>query len=341
MNPLSWAAGNYQELQAAINPADFADGNWHHVAATYNGTTKLLYQDGVQIGSSSQSGNIGSSGTANAIAASLWPVQAEFFNGTIDDVRVWRVARSVSDINTSMFSPLSGTEPGLAAYYKFDEGAGTRANDSGPGGLTGTLFNNPIWVASTIPPAPGPLAHTGLVSDVTTNAATLNGTAYPQGYPTTAYFEYGSTTNYGTQTALQDLGSAPSQIPVAATVSGLASGVYHYRLVVVGNARANYGADSVFWTIGPVGGTALKFNGTTAYVSIPVINLSANNAMTLEAWIKPANLTATALSEIMRQQSSGNPDWLLSFQNNGTILSFGLRTSSGYQENLEHRPNCL
>jgi hypothetical protein len=36
---------------------DLTDGNWHHVAATYDGTNRKLYADGVLIGSSAASGN--------------------------------------------------------------------------------------------------------------------------------------------------------------------------------------------------------------------------------------------------------------------------------------------
>src|SRR5258706_10683666 len=80
-------------------------------------------------------------------------------------------------------------------------------------------------------------------------------------------------------------------------------------------------------------GNAIQLNGTNAYVSVPVINLSASNQLTIEAWIKPDDLVQTAYSEIIRQQGGGAPDWLVSFQNTGTVLSFGLLTTgSGYQK---------
>ena len=43
------------------------------------------------------------------------------FAGYIDEVRIWNVARTVSKIRSDMNTPLTGNEPGLVAYWKFDE----------------------------------------------------------------------------------------------------------------------------------------------------------------------------------------------------------------------------
>ena len=50
-----------------------------------------------------------------------------------------------------MCHPLSGTESGLVAYYRFDSVAGTTAFDSTPNHLDGLLVNGPVWTNSTIP----------------------------------------------------------------------------------------------------------------------------------------------------------------------------------------------
>ena len=50
-------------------------------------------------------------------------------------------------------------------------------------------------------------------------------------------------------------------------------------------------------------GSALSFNGSGAYVSIPVLNMSGSNSMSIEAWVKPANFSNT-YSEITRQQAN-------------------------------------
>src|SRR3990167_518285 len=50
--------GTYAELDVSINASDWADGAWHYVAATFDGSTKKVYRDGSPIGSQSVSGTI-------------------------------------------------------------------------------------------------------------------------------------------------------------------------------------------------------------------------------------------------------------------------------------------
>ncbi len=40
-----------------------------------------------------------------------------------------------------MLSELTGAEPGLAAYWRFNESTGTTVADDGPGNHTATLYN--------------------------------------------------------------------------------------------------------------------------------------------------------------------------------------------------------
>jgi prepilin-type N-terminal cleavage/methylation domain-containing protein len=70
-------------------------GGWEHVAATYDGTTSLLYVNGVQKGTpGSVSGAIVSSVTANIGSyTGIWP-----FSGLIDDVRIYNRALSAAEI---------------------------------------------------------------------------------------------------------------------------------------------------------------------------------------------------------------------------------------------------
>jgi hypothetical protein len=322
--------GTYSELLVSINPSDYVDGNWHHIAAVYDGVNQVLYRDGIPIGSAPRSGNVSFTGTTNGIAALMMPAPAEFFNGVIDDVRVWSVALTAADIANNMQRPLTGAEAGLAAYWKFDEGSGTVAGDSSPNGVTGTLINNPAWVVSTVTP---PLVLiNGPASGVSSNSATINGTIFPRGIPTSANFQYGADTNYGSQTASQDVGPGPGPVVISNALSGLifAHG-YHYQLMVQ-DTNGSASLDKIFFTLGNGGGTALKFNGTNSYVRLPAINLGGGSGLTLQAWIQPTNLSSNAYSEILRQQGSGYPDYLLSFQDHGYTLSFGVKTAGGYQE---------
>jgi len=73
---------------------------------------------------------------------------ASRFSATIEDVIIWDRKLSSTEIQRSMEASLVGTEQGLVAYYKFDDGVprGTNAGntilqDSSPNGRDGTLIN--------------------------------------------------------------------------------------------------------------------------------------------------------------------------------------------------------
>src|SRR5262249_48876100 len=59
--------------------------------------------------------------------------------GQIDDVQIWSVARSADEIRQDMTTPLTGSEPNLDAYYRFDEGQGLTAHDLSPNHRDATL----------------------------------------------------------------------------------------------------------------------------------------------------------------------------------------------------------
>ena len=79
----SWGGGvDYSNVAAP----GVTDGTWHHVAATYDGNTKRIYLDGVEIGSGKAVGAL-NVGAANFRIGST--NGAEYFLGVIDDVRVY------------------------------------------------------------------------------------------------------------------------------------------------------------------------------------------------------------------------------------------------------------
>ena len=76
------------------------------------------------------------------------------FDGKIDELRIWNLSRSVSDIARDKTVILKGDEPGLVAYYHFDEGQGTVSADAtGKPGHTAFMVSDakPKWVDSDIP----------------------------------------------------------------------------------------------------------------------------------------------------------------------------------------------
>jgi hypothetical protein len=117
-----------------------------------------------------------------------------------------------------------------------------------------------------------PQAVTGSATSVTTSSATLNGTVNPNGRATTWYFEYGTSTSYGSKTPAKDAGLGTSATNVSASVAGLATGrTYHYRLVAASDAGTSTGSDHTFVTAtapvattsaaSSIGDTSARLNG--------------------------------------------------------------------------------
>ena len=90
--------GGYVECDAPISVARLEDGTWHHVAATFDGAVMRVYFDGDEIGSLDRSGTIRCRvGGASAYIGSSGGT-GEFYLGELDDLRIGRKLRSVSEI---------------------------------------------------------------------------------------------------------------------------------------------------------------------------------------------------------------------------------------------------
>ena len=129
---------------------------WAHFAMTWDGTTLHAYVNGVEKVSVPIPGML-HTGMSTLTIGGYPPA---YFNGQIDEFRVWNVARSAAEIMSTMNHTLTGNEAGLTGYWKFDETSGAMAADSvSSAGHTAhvgmlsanTASNNPTWVASTAP----------------------------------------------------------------------------------------------------------------------------------------------------------------------------------------------
>jgi hypothetical protein len=124
------------------------DGKWHHVAVTWDcaNNTIQIYVDGenrtVAYEAQDTPSNFRNFTQDVIIGGDIW---GENLRGTLGEVRVWSTIRTEQEINDNMDKMLTGNEAGLFAYWKFDEGSGTIAQDSSPNGNDGTLVGSPVW----------------------------------------------------------------------------------------------------------------------------------------------------------------------------------------------------
>ncbi len=106
--------------------------------------------------------------------------------------------------------------------------------------------------ASSAMAAGEPVASTGNATAIAPASATLHGTVNPEGQATSYYFEYGTTTSYGSQTTTGDAGSGTAGLGVSAQLASLAPDTtYHYRLVASNAAGTTLGSDVSFKTPKP------------------------------------------------------------------------------------------
>jgi hypothetical protein len=78
---------------------------WVHLAATYDGANQRLYVNGTQVASRAQTGPILTSTGALRIGGNN--VFGEYFNGRVDEVRVYNRALTQAEIATGMNSGVS------------------------------------------------------------------------------------------------------------------------------------------------------------------------------------------------------------------------------------------
>ncbi len=138
------------------------DGEWHHIAAVYDGVDKHIYVDGVldnsianphggnSLGkSTTRFGIIGDGSEASSYNANKNNI---FYQGDISEVRIWNRALDASELDLNKLpGTLNGNETGLFAYYTFDDGL---ANDLGPNGFDGGLFGPVFSDAGGVPTPP-------------------------------------------------------------------------------------------------------------------------------------------------------------------------------------------
>lgn len=171
------------------------------------------------------SGSVNAEGTATT-----WHV--EYGTSIAYGTSTAAVSAGSGTSSQAVSASLSSLKPATSYHYRF-----VATSSAGTGrGADGILTTSSL-----------PAAVTGAASAITPTTATLNGTVDPSGRPTTWYFEYGTSTGYGTKTPVKDAGSGTGSTAVSAAVTGLRTGrTYHVRIVATNDAGTTRGADQTF-----------------------------------------------------------------------------------------------
>jgi hypothetical protein len=117
-------------------------GRWSHLAVTYDGLTLRLYVDGTEVSRQTSSGPLLKTSDPLWIGGNR-PF-GEYFQGVIDEVRVYERALGPAAVRAEMSAPITRRRSlrtaGLVGAYAFDAGSGTVAADSSGKGNAGALL---------------------------------------------------------------------------------------------------------------------------------------------------------------------------------------------------------
>lgn len=129
----------YYNVSSAVGT--IVANTWTHVALVYDDTTLKIYINGVVVGSTSVPSGYSLANTSPQTFIGNSVFGGEIFQGDIDEVRIWNIVKTVEQLNGSKNCELQGTEPGLLAYYKFNQGVDL-ANNSAVTTLNATVGPN-------------------------------------------------------------------------------------------------------------------------------------------------------------------------------------------------------
>lgn len=90
--------GSVANNDLGMTGVTYADGNWHHIVGTYDGTTQSLYFDGILKSSATTA-----SGTIEAAAGEInigrFGAFGAYYTGEVDEVRIYSKSLSASEVN--------------------------------------------------------------------------------------------------------------------------------------------------------------------------------------------------------------------------------------------------
>ncbi len=129
----------------ALSSTTLLTETWYHVAGVFSANTLQIYINGVADGSPVSTAFGGNFNPASDFSIGRSPIGGSHIHAYVDDLRVWTVARTAAEILENKDRELLGTETGLAAYWKLNEGTGSTAQDATANNNDGTL-SGPVWV---------------------------------------------------------------------------------------------------------------------------------------------------------------------------------------------------
>jgi hypothetical protein len=319
------------EVYITATPGVTFLNQWTHVAMTYDGSFVRLYANGALVGSTAQTGNIATTPVNISIGgAKNLPY---FFQGQIDEVRIWGTARTQSEIQSGMIANIPTTTAGLIAYYPFNQGVANGTNTTVTtatdikSGINGTLTNFALTGSTSNWVARAPFLQANAATSITNSSVTLNGNLLQVG--TGTVLEKGFI--WGTAGTTLSLGSGTKAI-----VSGAATGAYSTTISSL-NANQAYVycayaitsdgyslSSTVAFSSASEWNNALHFDGTNDLVDLgrPAALATTTNLLTVEAWVRPTAFPGVENGIVEKYEGGAGSCWGLRFNGTNTLTCF-------------------
>ncbi len=324
-------------ISVVTTPLAYNDGNWHHVAVTaqknVSGNNDLvsIYVDGTlavtksdwDVDAYSETGLVTKIGytTPNFPVPDPTNGSQPYFNGTIDEVRIWSRALSAAELANNRNCELVLPQSGLLAYYKFNQGAIgvpnptiTTLTDLSGNNQTGTLTNFALtgttsnWVAghisgscasfaptitnisqsTNLPVAGGgtiTITGTNFTAPVTVNGGVVNGTATvvsPNSITFTLAAHASGTVNVSVTTAAGTSSSLPITYAATPTITNITA--------TTGTASAN-----TVVGLPAAGGGTVTLTGSNFVAPVTVNGGIVNGTPTI---VSPTSITFTLAAQL-------------------------------------------
>ena len=252
----SYYNGSYTHVSGAV----LSTGTWYHATFVNSGGVISLYLNGVLVSDTGYTLQLDSPDKKLGDNTSLG-----YFNGSIDDVKIYNYARTQKQILQDMSARGGSAVGGLDSYvfWRFDEGQGTVANNQGNGGLAlnGTITNG-TWNMN------------GKVNKALTFASntTVSTTIVDPGYSQSVSFWINPTTTIASKTIVTNLTTNSSSQPIYSNCTGTALALNTWTHIVAesdGSGICRIYQNGILTATGTTGvtyGTALtignSFTGT-------------------------------------------------------------------------------
>lgn len=278
----------------------FSTGTWYHVAFAYDASAGSVdfYVNGIQQGTT-QTGartSLYDNTSAFAIGTRFSTVATEFFDGVIDDVRVWNDIRTATEIRGNYKRELVGNETNLVGYWKLNNDytdETSNANDL-------TASGSPVFTTSAAFSTAGGDIRC-FKSDGTTELPREIVSCDTSGQTGEMHIKYSGTLSSTVDTEIRIYADGSSRDYATTDTYGAEAvwsdyvGVYHLNTSSIDSSGTSGSADtSISYgpSYGNIEGGALITEASDSRIQIAP-GTTGNTNLTMSAWIKPVDKSST------------------------------------------------